>query len=206
MFRTRWRMSLVPVVIAAALGLGACGGAAGGTSGPAAATASSAPAGAASEPADQPSPTASAEASEPAGASPEAGGASPAAGGASGKVCDLVTADEMAGVLGANAVEQHYFAGPPDTCDYRVDGSPVAALVLLEPGNGAAMVFETMKADPDSKDVPGVGDKALFSSSMGTFLLLKGDRLLTLTASNAQDDTQRLDWLTQIARIAAGRM
>jgi hypothetical protein len=82
----------------------------------------------------------------------------------------------------------------------------VAALVLLGPGSNAGLVFDTMKADPNSKDVAGVGDRAIYNSTMASFFLLKGDNLLTLTASNAQDDAQRLDWLKQIAQLAAGRL
>ena len=204
------RRALAPVLLALALGLAACGGASSASTGAAAPTAAPTTAatagGVATDPGGGPSSNAPDPVGSPSSAPAPTDGAASSAPGALGKVCDLVTTDEMASALGTGTMTQSYFPGPPDTCDYRVDGTPMAALVLLDAGNGGGMIYDTMKADPDSKEIAGIGDRALFSSSTGTFLVLKGDRLVTITLTASLDDAARLEAFKRIATSAAGRL
>ena len=126
-------------------------------------------------------------------------------GSAAGDVCALVTPEEMAGVFGVPAVTQELFAGPPDTCDYQVDGAPQAALVLTT--TGALPVFDAMAADPGAQTIPGLGDRAVYSPSSLILLILKGDRLLTIAVlDESNDEAARLESMKAIGAIAAGRM
>lgn len=191
----RVHIAATSVMLVAVLALAACGG-----SGPAA-TAGGEPAATAAPAAPSADTPATEQPSAPeAPAETTAGGAT-----GSGDVCGLVTADEMAGILGKSPVKQGFFPGPPDTCDYQVDGAPLAAIVLM--GEGAGMVYEAMKADPASEEFSGLGDRALFNSQTQTFLVAKGDRLLTIAITDIDmTDAQRLDAMKAAAKIAADRM
>lgn len=198
---TRGRWLVVPAVLALAAGLAACGGSATGSA-PAASPTQAAPAGAGSTDAGAGAPSSAPD--------PTTGGASTdpgTGGGASGDACAVVAAGEMATVLGKPSVDQKLYAGPPDTCSFELDGVPLAALVLVGKDQGAGLVYDTMKADPNSDEFAGIGDRALYNSQTQTFLVQKGDRLVTIVVTGVElDEAQRVETLQEIARIAAGRL
>lgn len=188
--------------------LAACGGGAtnttpggGSTSGPVSTPAAATPAAAtngvaATSDAGQPSPDATSEA--PA-ASASTGG------GAGGDVCGLVSVAEMEGLFGVSGVTQQLFAGPPDTCDYRLADAPFVAMVLTP--FSAGPVFDAMAADGASTQLDGIGDRALYNSQMLTFLVQKGDALLTIQVlDESRSEEERLGLMKQIGATAAGRM
>lgn len=128
-------------------------------------------------------------------------------GGATGDVCGLVTVAEMEGLFGVSGVTQQLFAGPPDTCDYQLDSAPFVAMVLSGAEFGAEAVFDAMAADPASESIGGIGDRALYNAQMLSFLVQKGDALLTIQVlDESRSEEERLELMKQIGATAAGRM
>jgi hypothetical protein len=203
-----------PILAALILVLAACGGGGGTTSqAPANATAagqSQAPGVEPSQAAiDAPSPDAVATTSAaPSVAEPAAGGG----GGPATGVCELVTADELRGILGVS-VRLTLFAGPPDTCDIQsTDGAPLAATVLTAGMSGvsASFVFDAFAGSPTASQVSGIGEKAAYDPSQGVLLVLKNGAVLSIAVfddgSGSTDEATRLDQMKQIGAAAAGRM
>jgi hypothetical protein len=130
-------------------------------------------------------------------------------GGAAGGVCDLVTADELEGILGS-AVSLTVFAGPPDTCDIQsTDGAPLAATVLTVMSNAAASaVFDAYAGAPGAEAINGMGDKAAYDPAQAVLVVLKADRVLSIAVfdDGSGDEAARLELMKQIGSIAAGRM
>ena len=113
----------------------------------------------------------------------------------------------MGAIVGQQGVVQGYYAGPPDTCDYKsADGRPIAAMVLVDAGQGAGVTFDAIKADPNSEEFPGIGDRALYNSQMTSFLVQKGDALVTIVVTADLDEAARVEAAKAIAAKAAGRM
>ena len=169
--------------------LAGCGGGAAGSSAPSADPAPGATAGSSAE-----------ASSAPTGLATE----TPATGGGgTGGVCDLVTAEELAGVLGGSVTTQ-VIAGPPDTCEIKVDGAPVAAMVYTT--SEAAMIFDVWASSLDTDPVAGIGDKAMFATVNQLLIVLKGDRLISITVLNDPSAEVRLERMKAIAAFAVGRM
>ena len=190
---------LPPILLAAALAglLAACGGSA----------ASSSPAdGAPTAPAqsDAPPPTA-----EPGGEAtpqpaPSTGGGGGGGGGTT-DVCALVTVDELEQIFGVSAVTTRVLAGPPDTCDIQNDGAPLAAFVLVT-SNGAA-IFNAWASDPDAVDIPGLGDRAIYSPASLLLVVLKGDRAMSMAAlDDGRSEDERLELMKETLAIAVNRL
>jgi hypothetical protein len=139
----------------------------------------------------------------------DAPAAEPGGGGAAGGVCDLVTADELEGILGS-AVSLTVFAGPPDTCDIQsTDGAPLAATVLTVMSNAAASaVFDAYAGAPGAEAINGMGDKAAYDPAQAVLVVLKADRVLSIAVfdDGSGDEAARLELMKQIGSIAAGRM
>lgn len=196
----RFSKSTIPILLGALLLVAACGG--GAT--PASGTTDGAPTdpgnGEASvDPGGGATQTDEAPASEPPATEPPTGG------GTTADVCGLVTVAEMESLFGVSGVTQQLFAGPPDTCDYRLDSAPFVAMVLT-PGVGAA-VFDATAADTSSELVSGLGDRALYNSQLLVLLVQKGGSLLTLhTLDESRSEEERFELMKQIGEIAAGRM
>ena len=116
-----------------------------------------------------------------------------------------MTAAEVEGVFGVSGVTQGFYPGPPDTCDYRLDSAPFVTIVLNT--TGSSFVFDAMAADGNSTTVGGIGDKALYNSQQLVFLVLKGDKLISVSAYDpTKTDEERAALLKEIGKIAAGRM
>ncbi len=187
-------LSILGATVIASLVIAACGGA----SSPAASTAAGA-----SPSADGGGAPASAAAS--AEASAAASAAASTAGGAAG-VCSLMTADEVAQVTGVAGLTTDEMAGEVAYCSYAgADGKAVAATSFQT--KGGADVFAIWKSGSESTAVPGIGDDAVFDGSSATLFILKGDKILGLTAGDGQlPNDQRLTMEKQLGAIAAGRM
>ena len=110
-------------------------------------------------------------------------------------------------MLGTGALVQGFYPGPPDTCDFRADNRPVAAFSLVEAGQGAGLVYDAIKADSLSQEFSGIGDRALYNSGTQSFLVIKGDRLVTILISeNGLEEPERIEKLKEIGGIVAGRL
>ena len=188
------RMSVLFVL--AALALAACGGGAGGSPSTAASpaasvgTESTAPSEGApsTEPSDEPS------------AAPSTGG------GGTTAVCDLVTAEELAGVFGVASVTTTVIPGPPDNCIVNSDtGDPLTAFSLSLAQ--AQTVYAALTSDPSTVEVSGIGDKAAIVQNTG-LLVLKGDALLVISISGGADmsEEEAVEASKAIGSFAAPRM
>ena len=159
---------------------------------------SSAPAGGGAGASSQPS--AEASAAGPASAAP-AGGGGTAAG-----VCELVTADELAGIFGVAGVKTTVIPGPPDNCIVESDtGDPLSAWSLSTAQ--AQIVFDALTSDPSSVDVTGIGDKAAFVQNTG-LLVLKGGKLVVVSISGGSDMSEEevIEASKQVGTFAASRL
>lgn len=202
----RTRYTFIKVLSLGCIVVAGCGGG-GGT-----ATAPSANATAAAA-ASQAAVAAPSEASAPGSASlapSEAPRAEPAGGGGAARgVCELVSADELQGILGT-AVSLTVFAGPPDTCDIQsTDGAPLAATVLTVMSNAAASaVFDAYAGSPGAESISGMGDKAAYDPAQAVLVVLKADKVLTVAVfdDGSTDEAARLELMKQIGSIAARRM
>jgi hypothetical protein len=200
--------SLLSVVAVLAVALAACSGGGGGgasSSEPAAgAGESQAPIAKATQAAGEASATPAPATPAPASEAPAGGGGGPAAG-----VCELVTADELQGILGVS-VSLHVLAGPPDTCDIQsTDGAPLAATVLtVMSAQTASAVFDAYAAAPGAESFAGIGDEAAYDPSQQVLVVRKADKLLTVAVfdDGTSDEAARLELMKQIASTAAGRM
>ncbi|MEX1168735.1 MAG: hypothetical protein WEE50_01195 [Chloroflexota bacterium] len=188
--------------IGAVVLVAACGGGSGQTGAPAAAL-SQTPAAPAVEPTDG-STTGGAASAEAPPAPTDA--EPPSGGGAVGDVCELVTEEELGGILGV-PIKTFLLAGPPDTCDIQsTDGAPLAATVLST--IQASLTYDVMAADSASTSVSGIGEKALYNPNQAILLVLKNGALLTVAVfdDGSAGEAARLELMKQIATIAAGRM
>jgi predicted small lipoprotein YifL len=185
--------------------LAGCGGG-GGTTVPTAAAPTEAQAAESSGPSDggtgtggQPSVEASVAA--PASQAPAGGGGGTAAG-----VCELVTADELAGIFGVPSVKLTVVPGPPDTCIVQSDsGDPLTAWSLTTAQ--ASIVYDALTADPATILVSGIGDKAAIVQNTG-LLVLKGGSLLVISVSGGADmsEEEGIDASKKVGALAAGRL
>jgi hypothetical protein len=198
------KRSIATIVLGSVV-LAACGGGSGGTTGPQSQAPSSATSSAPSAaPSDGGQPSAA--------ASTEPTPAASAGGGAATGVCELVTPDEIAPLLGVPSVTMNVLAGVggSDTCDIQSDGAAVAAFVLTrsDPASGLDVSFVfSAYASSDATAVAGIGDKAAYSSSQEVLLVLKGDGLISIAVfDDAKSAPERLEVMKQIGMIAAGRM
>ena len=191
-------------VVMVLLVVAACGGGGGAATAAANPTAAAAESQAVVAPSEAVTPGAASPVPSDAPPAEPAGGGGPAAG-----VCELVTTDELRGILGT-AVNLTLFAGPPDTCDIQsTDGAPLAATVLTVMSNMAASaVFDAYAGSPGAQSISGMGDKAAYDPAQAVLVVLKADKVLTVAVfdDGSTDEAARLELMKQIGSIAAGRM
>jgi hypothetical protein len=143
---------------------------------------------------------------DPASAAPSAG-SSTGAGGAA-EACDLLTADEVGGVIATAIASTESVAGEPSYCQYLdAAGMPQAATSYTRQAQPISWQIWADEEGAVELDVPGV--EAVFSPSTETVYLHKGDAIVGITAglgAGATPTDQRREWATELARIAATRM
>jgi len=188
-------------ILAAVLGvIVAAGCGSGSTAATAAASPSSAPVSAA--------PEASAEAASampPSAASSAAAPDSPGASGGGAGLCPLFTVDDATAVFGGTGITEQGSSGPPDTCEVDRTGAPIAVLVYT--AVGGRLAFDALSGSGDATAVPGIGDKAFSSASQQLLVVAKGDGMVAISVTDAnQDSAGQMDLAKKIGKIAAGRM
>jgi len=126
-------------------------------------------------------------------------------GGPSLGVCELVTADELATIVGKPVVLA-VLAGPPDTCDVQSNDAPIAAFVFMR-GPEFAFAFDAWASDPSAEDVPGIGDGTVYVADSQLVIVKRGDALFSVSVYDVDVAISgRLEMMKEIARIAAARM
>lgn len=185
------------VVLTAAMSA-ACGG--GGTASSAQPPAASAPAGAPTS-APAASEAAPSQAGQASGAPPD-----PGSGGTAADACGLVTVEEASGVIGGGAYTSAPIPGDPSYCTYTTAEGFIPLMTSLGQKDAKAG-YDTWASASDSVKVSGVGDGALWVPTLATLLVLKGDRVLGITAGQgSDDDAKRQEWAKALALIAIARM
>jgi hypothetical protein len=134
------------------------------------------------------SPTAAASAA-PAASPSSGGGSSPepaasasagaSAGGAATGACALISAQEVAGVVGFTVAAS---ANDEATCIYEVPDTGAIAALAQVARDGAVTTFGTFKGNPEATPVTGLGDEAVWLPGPAAVELhiLKGTALLSL--------------------------
>ena len=127
------------------------------------------------------------------------------AGGTAVGVCELVTSEELASILG-KPVTLVVLPGPPDTCDVGSNDAPIAAFVFME-GPSFGFAFDAWASDPSAEDVGGIGDRAVYVAASELFIVKRGDRLFSVSVYDVDVALDaRVQMMKDIAKIAAGRM
>jgi hypothetical protein len=151
-------------------------------------------------------PASTAASADPTSAGPSAG-PSTGAGGAA-EACDLLTADEIGGVIDTAIASTESVAGEPSYCQYLDgDGMPQVALSYTKQAQEFAWEMWAQEEGAIEVDVPGA--EAVFSPSTETVYLRKGDAIVGVTAGLGAGVTptdQRRAWATELAVIAVTRM
>ena len=124
-------------------------------------------------------------------------------------VCALVSADEMAKIVGqAMTLQPKTLQTGIPACNYKNGtGNPIPAVTIaIHKPNGKSTytMAQTMyKKTAGYQEVSGIGEQA-FDSNDGAFYAVKGDSCLDVVIT--QDPKIRFDQLKQIATIAIGRI
>jgi hypothetical protein len=128
-----------------------------------------------------------------------------AGGGGASDACGLITAEELASVMSATNVTTEPVAGDTSYCTYRAAGVLVAATSYNL--TNADVVFPSFAGEAGATVVSGIGDKAVFSPSTATLFIVKGSKIVGITAgAGTMPIEQRLDLSKQLGAIAAGRL
>jgi hypothetical protein len=183
--------------------LAGCGG---GTTVSTAATPTEAPAAESTGPSDEGTgaggqPSAEASVAAPTSQAPSGGGGGTAAG-----VCELVTADELAGIFSVSSVKMTAIPGPPDTCIVQSgSGDPLTSWSLTTAQ--ASSVYDALTTDPSTIQVSGIGDKAAIVQNTG-LLVLKGGSLVVIAVSGGADmsEEEATAASKKVGELAAGRL
>jgi hypothetical protein len=139
--------------------------------------------------------------SEPSAAASTGGGG----GGGASDACGLITADEVATIMGVASATAEATAGDPSYCNYRSDD---AFLVATSFGTqNAELVYGAYEGEEGAAAVSGIGDKAVFSPSLATLFFVKGENIVGITAGDGSMGIgDRQDLAEQLGAIAAGRL
>ncbi len=132
----------------------------------------------------------------------------PAGGGTAAGVCELVTADELAGLFGGPVVlEVLPGVGGADTCDVQMSDAPVAAFVYMPPSDTNGFVFDAWASDPSTEEVGGIGDRAIYIGAQELFVVLRGSAVFSISVYDVERTLEeRTELMRRIGSIAAGRM
>lgn len=154
----------------------------------------------------------------PNGAAPSADAASAAAstaaeppaggGGTAADACGLATTAEIEGVFGVSGVTSQLIDGFPPTCDIQLESAPFMAIVLVDDPASAGPIYEAWAADAAATAISGVGDRAVYAPSNAILVVQRGDRVasLALFDDGSRTEEERIELLTEVAKVAAGRL
>ena len=192
------RLAVPATLLVLAVAVAACGGSG---AGPATAAPAASVAGGGQPATTQPE----APTEAPARSADTSGGGSGGSGGSAAGACDLITADEVGSVLGASGVTSEATAGEPSYCSYSAAGAAVAATSFAT--QNAEMMYGAFAGEEGAVQVPGLGDKAVFSPSTGTLFLLKGGKVMGISLAGTDlDQAARIELMRKLGTFAAGRM
>jgi hypothetical protein len=130
-----------------------------------------------------------------------------AGGGATGDACSLITAAEVAGVMGAAdfTTEGSGDGAPFLYCNYSAAGESVVYMSYMT--SGAGPVYGAYAGDAEAIQISGLGDAAVYTPGSGGVLFVrKGDAVVGLTVMTKLTQAENIELLKKLGAFAAGRM
>ena len=124
------------------------------------------------------------------------------------RACDLMTAAELGAALrlSATAVPDPNIDGSnwdTDYCIYRAGGAEVLGTSYRK--QGGEQVFEAWKTQSGTVAVPGLGDQAVWDPNQATLFILKGSRMVSISAGEGSTPLT-LEAAKAAGAIIVGRM
>ena len=82
------------------------------------------------------------------------------------------------------------------------------AVVLVDDAASSGPIFEAWAADPAATTIGGLGDRAVYAPSNAILVIQRGDRVasLALFDDGTRTEEQRIELLTEVGKVAAGRL
>jgi hypothetical protein len=102
--------------------------------------------------------------------------------------CDLLSADEAAGVIGKGPMTVQPSSSTPQFCSYAVTSSGEVLVSVYLDAKGGRSAWNTFTGSLSTEPVSGLGDQALFEPSTGILFALKGDSLLNVNVFGVPPD------------------
>jgi hypothetical protein len=136
------------------------------------------------------------------------GGGSGAAGDFAGKMCDLITLDEMNAVtmIAADSQDEQPFVAGSGTCGFNGGGVPVGAVTLIGGSTTDATVpFGIYKSDASSEAFPVNGGEGLWYGNATTAMVLKNGYLGSILILAPKDGDMKAA-ATSLLQTLADRM
>ena len=125
------------------------------------------------------------------------------------------TEEEVSEAFGVEVTEAENITNPGvpgGSCIYHTDkaSGESAMATTRQSGDVANSVFASYAADDSSEKVGGIGDEAIWFGQNSTFMILKGDTVLSMSAGasvpNSNDPEAMRAILEGLARKAADRL
>lgn len=117
--------------------------------------------------------------------------------------CSLLTADEIAGVIGVAVDEGERFESPPNyDCQWLGDAGGIDVLVFTGERDDVRSYFEIGHEDDD--EVDGVGEGAYWNDALQDLEVLAGNYSVSVSAAGTGDLT--LDEAKDLAQRAIGNL
>ena len=187
------------LLVASIVLLTACGGAATATQSPVAAPAASASPGAAGATPSKATPETAATTDEP-GASVTIDESAPPA-------CPLISAAEVAGVMGTADVTTEEVTLTVNECHYSTAAVPKEIVVTSYSTTMGPYIYpDAGSAGPDAIQVSGIGDKAVYLPGSSLLYIGKGDAVVSIVVITDLTPDRNLELAKKLGAFAAGRM
>jgi hypothetical protein len=122
------------------------------------------------------------------------------------EACDLLTVDEVAGVMGTAGLTADGVPGEASYCMFLAPSGDLVAAISLIP-RGGRTTFAVWSSASDTIKVDGIGDGATFDPSSASLFVVRGDAIAGFAAGQGDESQEdRLAWAKALAAIAVGRM
>ena len=130
----------------------------------------------------------------------------PDTGSGGGEACDMMTAEEVAGVMGVDITTTEPLSGTVSYCAYKDgDGNSVVATSFTTVD--AETTYQVWASASGVSTVSGLGDGAVFDPNSATLFILKGGSFIGITAGDGSVDVaDRQALAEQLGAIAVDHM
>jgi hypothetical protein len=119
--------------------------------------------------------------------------------------CDLLSAEEAAGVIGKGPMEAQANEFAPQFCTYAILSSGEVVLSTYLDAKGGQAAWQTFTGSLTTEPVDGLGQAALFEPSTGILFALQGDSVLNVNVFG-QSPEAALELDRQLMEIMLGHL